>query len=214
MRATSPRVCRTCPAPLDGAGVGTRYCPPCGAVRKRANHQAKKKRRAAIKAAAWKYEQPCPSCGKAFVPVHSLQLRCSKACTNAHGTAYDCRRCGQFLRIRTQRRRVPGASQSHYCDPCRDTIQQQREYRKRGAKVGQTPYRRADIAERDSWRCHICKKKCDKTRAVPHPKAATIDHLIPIARGGVDSAENVALAHFSCNTKRNVNGEVQLLLVG
>jgi 5-methylcytosine-specific restriction endonuclease McrA len=39
-----------------------------------------------------------------------------------------------------------------------------------------------------------------KTEVVPHSLAPTIDHLIPLARGGGDTPANVATAHFICNS--------------
>lgn len=53
------------------------------------------------------------------------------------------------------------------------------------------------------------------TKAVPHPKAPTIDHVVPLAEGGADTAANVRLAHFICNSMRgNRGGGEQLALIG
>ena len=51
--------------------------------------------------------------------------------------------------------------------------------------------------------CHICGQPIDYT--LPHldPGAFVVDHVIPLARGGVDDITNKAAAHRSCNsTKR------------
>ncbi len=51
----------------------------------------------------------------------------------------------------------------------------------------------------------------------PDPKSASIDHIIPISRGGGDVKANVQLTHFSCNIAKNnralPQGE-QLRLIG
>ena len=53
------------------------------------------------------------------------------------------------------------------------------------------------------------------TKAVPHPRAPTVDHVVPIAEGGDDTRANVQLAHFLCNsTKSNGGGVEQLALIG
>jgi 5-methylcytosine-specific restriction endonuclease McrA len=53
------------------------------------------------------------------------------------------------------------------------------------------------------------------SRLVPHPKAPTIDHIVPLAAGGDDIKANVQLAHFLCNSvKSNQGGNEQLILVG
>jgi 5-methylcytosine-specific restriction endonuclease McrA len=31
---------------------------------------------------------------------------------------------------------------------------------------------------------------------------ATIDHVLPISKGGLDTMENVALAHWICNIRK------------
>ena len=48
--------------------------------------------------------------------------------------------------------------------------------------------------------CGICGKPVDRSLKYPHPGSATIDHIIPLTRGGHPSAlENLQLAHFRCN---------------
>jgi 5-methylcytosine-specific restriction endonuclease McrA len=51
-------------------------------------------------------------------------------------------------------------------------------------------------------------------KVVPHYKAPTIDHLIPISEDGEDAPANVQLAHFICNSIRGAGGVVQLALIG
>lgn len=52
--------------------------------------------------------------------------------------------------------------------------------------------------------CGICGKPVDKSLKFPHPLAPTIDHIIPIDRGGHPSAiENLQLAHFACNRQKS-----------
>jgi hypothetical protein len=71
------------------------------------------------------------------------------------------------------------------------------------------------IAMRDGWTCQICGTRVSKGKRVPHPKAATLDHIIPVALGGPHTKENVQLAHFECNwKKRDVGLGDQLLLIG
>lgn len=71
-----------------------------------------------------------------------------------------------------------------------------------------------DIFERDAWRCGICGKMTDRTRRVPHPKTPTIDHIIPIARGGEHVASNVQCACWGCNQRKRHLGMGQLRLFG
>lgn len=51
--------------------------------------------------------------------------------------------------------------------------------------------------------CGICGQPVDKSLKFPHPMSATVDHIIPIERGGHPSAiENLQLAHFACNNAK------------
>lgn len=48
--------------------------------------------------------------------------------------------------------------------------------------------------------CAICGRPVDFDRKFPDPWSATLDHIIPIAKGGDPaSLENLQLAHLRCN---------------
>ncbi len=89
--------------------------------------------------------------------------------------------------------------------------------RARNRSVVRQPYEAEAIFDRDGWRCHLCGKATRRRAKVPHPLAATIDHLIPLSHGGADAPANVATAHFICNSRKGNRvtdrGE-QLRLVG
>lgn len=52
--------------------------------------------------------------------------------------------------------------------------------------------------------CGICGRPVDKSLKFPHPMSPTVDHIIPIDRGGHPSAiENLQLAHFACNRQKS-----------
>lgn len=120
----------------------------------------------------------------------------------------ECRRCGEtFI-----------GSHTYLCRACAKAskaINHRTAKRRRKARVrsGHVAYRDADIHQRDGWRCHICKRVVKRGAVVPHPLAPTIDHLIPLSAGGRDAPDNVACAHFRCNSLRGAGGTVQLLLV-
>ena len=60
---------------------------------------------------------------------------------------------------------------------------------------------RARIA-RDKPACHICGKAIDYT--LPHldPMSFVVDHVIPLAKLGLDVIENKKAAHRACNSKK------------
>lgn len=48
--------------------------------------------------------------------------------------------------------------------------------------------------------CALCGRPVDFSLTFPNPWSATIDHIIPIAKGGNPaSLENLQLAHLQCN---------------
>jgi hypothetical protein len=65
-------------------------------------------------------------------------------------------------------------------------------------------YADREIFERDNWVCHLCGLPIDSSVSRMDPAGATIDHVIPIAKGGKDWALNVKAAHRSCNLKKGV----------
>lgn len=65
------------------------------------------------------------------------------------------------------------------------------------------PFRPIDIFERDQWTCRLCDLPLARGEVVPHPLAPTIDHVIPLSRGGAHAPWNVQAAHFLCNCAKS-----------
>jgi 5-methylcytosine-specific restriction endonuclease McrA len=59
-----------------------------------------------------------------------------------------------------------------------------------------------EILERDRWMCWLCKRRIGKTFRYPHPRSASIDHIVPLSRDGDDTAFNKRAAHLGCNMAR------------
>ncbi len=51
--------------------------------------------------------------------------------------------------------------------------------------------------------CGICGKPVDFSYRYPHPLSPTVDHIIPVAKGGHPSdIDNLQLAHRTCNRQK------------
>ena len=61
---------------------------------------------------------------------------------------------------------------------------------------------RREIFNRDNYTCHICNEATDATVRHPSPMAPTIDHVIPLAKGGTHTKDNIKTAHSRCNTSK------------
>ncbi len=52
--------------------------------------------------------------------------------------------------------------------------------------------------------CGICGLPVDKSLKWPDPMSATVDHIIPVKKGGHPSdISNLQLAHFACNRQKS-----------
>lgn len=78
--------------------------------------------------------------------------------------------------------------------------QQKRRARKRGVEVESVAPK--DIYERDNWTCYLCGKEINKTSKAPHPKSPSLDHVVPICKGGSHTYDNLKAAHLYCNQSK------------
>ena len=51
--------------------------------------------------------------------------------------------------------------------------------------------------------CALCGEPIDYGIKYPHPDAFTVDHVVPLSRGGTDSIKNLTAAHFRCNRAKS-----------
>jgi 5-methylcytosine-specific restriction endonuclease McrA len=137
-------------------------------------------------------------CEAEFVPVKAGQRCCSE-------------RHGKLLWNRESRadgRQAPPA----WTDRRRDNHHRRRAL-KRAAAVGE-PVVFAVVAERDRWRCGLCGKRVRADKVWPHPLSPSLDHIVPLSRGGTHEPVNVQLAHLVCNTAKGNRGAQQLPMFG
>ena len=58
------------------------------------------------------------------------------------------------------------------------------------------------LADRDLWICGLCLEDIDPEVRWPHPESYSIDHIIPLSRGGDHSYANTQSAHLLCNMRK------------
>lgn len=228
-------MCDECGKPFArGAQASKRYCSP--SCSRRANKRAWKPERV-LMACAWcdkpimrSVRADCPRsfCGKACQMSYAVCVTRGKSFSEwkppkpkliesaprlARFTAGYCRRCGDSFILDRQRHH----SFAFYCSPqCgKADGRTRRRARKRDAYVADVW--RPRIFKRDGYRCQICGKRLAMSKSVPHPKAPTIDHIIPLSEGGTHEPSNCQAAHFMCNAMKSGSAAAQgdqLLLIG
>ncbi len=90
-------------------------------------------------------------------------------------------------------------SRQYYAE---NRLKQQGKYQRRvalqrGSIVEQIDYKR--ILERDGMFCYICEK------GITPEQKIHFDHVIPLARGGPHSENNIKVAHQICNLRKHDN---------
>lgn len=139
-----------------------------------------------------------PGCGVRFTPTYDKQ-RC---CSEQHGK-----------NLYNRESRADGRQGPQVWNDRRRDAYHRRRALKKGASTGE-PVVFAVIAERDKHRCGICRGKVSNV-PWPHPLSASLDHVVPLSKGGAHDPANIQLAHLGCNsTKGNRGGNEQLALFG
>nr|DAP09017.1 MAG TPA: HNH endonuclease [Caudoviricetes sp.] len=63
-------------------------------------------------------------------------------------------------------------------------------------------FRYEEIFERDEWTCGICNEPVDPDSEFPDLRSPSLDHVIPLSKGGSHTRDNVQLAHYICNVTK------------
>lgn len=150
----------------------------------------------------------CAQCGLPFKPTKSQRYfspGCVREATRLQPESRPCVYCGaeftppvghggkrlcSLTCQRRQKRDVHRASK------------QMRRAQTRGAPNIERVYRKR-IFERDGYLCLLCGRPLAMDEQVPHPDAPTIDHVLPLSRGGAHTPANVQAAHFMCNSRKH-----------
>ena len=63
--------------------------------------------------------------------------------------------------------------------------------------------KRVEVFERDEWTCGLCGGEINPMEMWPSRGAATVDHIVPISKGGAHTMANLQAAHFGCNSSKS-----------
>jgi 5-methylcytosine-specific restriction endonuclease McrA len=148
--------------------------------------------------------QPCrreiaPPQGRT-VPVEVQYRRMDEARRRERDKTCDC---GKAFK---------GSAMRKKCDACRGG-NRSAHYRKKNAKRQNRASGRlyldtgelitiAALGDRDKWTCWLCSEFVNRALGNRDPWMPSFDHVQPISLGGLDSWDNLKLAHLICNIKR------------
>lgn len=195
----SPQTCDLCGKAYQGHN--RKYCG--GECRQKAHHERLK---------MTTVERICKVCEMEFrTSKWKRSVCCSTECANAWRARRqadwpvvegECMRCKEPFRRRVHYVKVE--VQSRYCSTqCLKRDQQAanlRGCRKRGRKDLRPLL--STIGARDGWVCQLCGEPVDARIIAPDKRCASIDHIIPLSRGGTNDAVNLQLAHYGCNSRK------------
>ena len=154
----------------------------------------------------------CDNCGKPFVAKHKGQRFCNRACryVNALRKRHErneeqfipliriCPRCGKSFATTLQ------AQDKQYCsEQCRARDAAVRYSTRRKEQMQQAfvePVGLRTTYRAYKGRCAICGLPVPQTTEASNQWAATVDHVLPLSKGGYHSKANCQLAHRLCNS--------------
>jgi len=156
----------------------------------------------------------CSMCDTLFVPkqMKPFAVRfCSKKC----GRRFRAVRLTQHKAATLQRAcihcgidlpptmRTDAKFCSARCNSAAHAVTRKMSQRARRARTPGDPLvERNAIAKRDNYCCGICGGHVDMRLRHPDPMSPSIDHVIPLARGGGNDMDNLQLAHLACNLSK------------
>lgn len=166
-----------------------------------------------------KVDAKCQACGDAFLTARGAAYcgdTCARRAKNGWTKTAACSECGVEF-TRKSRSTSPCCSDECRTERLRRLIRAKNEERKKTVEYHEKrrlaqQRRRArqrslptedfsfdEIASRDGWRCGLCNDPVDRALRYPDPKSPSLDHVIPLAKGGGHTRGNAQLAHLRCN---------------
>ena len=202
----------------DGRGKHkSSYCSQeCNSIsRKQQDHKLKNR-------FSWKIARECLWCFQIFIPTTVKTGYCSEDCKRVAATHINrfghvnystmplCS-CGRIATPpKGKRHYVKSQGRSKTCEICRAEKKKQvdinrasikyrvrAEVMKRGVKIEVD-----NLVIRDGFDCQICHEPIDWSKRGSRRLSPSVDHIVPISKGGEHVYENCRMVHFGCNAKK------------
>lgn len=212
-------ICKTCGGDLyahkpktNGGGQKRKYCST-----KCRNYAAW------IKDKQGPFEGLCQRCGQKWFSRTRRRVFCGSECARLTNIdrgierwlrenpkpdfyEYECKFCGQTWQQKTV---IRGAALKHgvYCPDHRKLGQDARYRAKTVRRQSKTAKPSRVVVEHlvavYGAVCYLCTEAIDLDAPRTSRMGATVDHIVPLAKGGTDDFENLQLAHWICNNRKS-----------
>lgn len=228
--ADDSRICDGCAAPLTPMkrpGNPKRFCSEKCRVRvyytenpdkleqRRAASRERAQKRVAAREAALPPRPQCKNCGVELRRRRATWKYCNAA---ACQSVMKARFRESGPRCSTPSCDSPviakGLCGSHYSKVWRsENLDRSRDNRRaRKARVRDAfvePVLASEVFERDGWICGLCSAPISRDAVWPDLLSPSVDHIVPLSRGGEHSMANVQASHLSCNSRKQASVPVE-----
>ena len=226
IKPPSWNLCQTCGMSFESVGRTRRkkYCSD-----KCLNRRGRKDKTTSItkERFVWKVPRTCVWCFNEFMPGTHSDLLCSRQCKQGravHKVRFDlmdrCElplcKCGRpATPPKWKRHRQKSLGRSKTCDRCRAQKlreadlgrgQHKSSFRRSVVKNGEK-IRTNDLVARDGFDCQICNIVIDWAKRRERKWWPSLDHVIPISKGGQHTLDNTRMVHLGCNMKKGARLE-------
>ena len=206
--------CLHCAGPLGAPAETGPVSSYCSARCRRAASYARRKAQGSIRRAPLPPDRQflCSKCNEEFSARRGRKF-CSPQCERRwydEDNPLRCLEAGCARGVRANSlcsmhwRRKARAEGRELSDPWserRKANWKKRDAIKRGAASSEAfSYR--EIYERDEWTCGICAGPVDRSLEWPDPMSVSLDHVIPLSKGGAHAPANAQCAHLVCNVRK------------
>jgi 5-methylcytosine-specific restriction endonuclease McrA len=146
-----------------------------------------------------KTTQACAECGEEFLADKRQRMHCSPACRKAGKRRADL----EYQVMHPERHSEANRKwRQRHPDRVREKA---RVYRARKMNATIEPVCETEIFQRDQWTCGICSQSIDPSLKWPDPMSPSIDHIVPLFRGGAHSPANCQASHLRCNVRKGAS---------
>ena len=227
--ADNPKVCKTCNKEFIQTNGRQRYCSPeCKLERERV------KNKESYISTVYSVPSVCKICGKPFNKTHPNNKYCSEKCSSRADAIRDvekyakyrlehpktCIECGVLFnwndnkQIYCSKKCVKKNNNRNHPKLNRKKQERIKKLKANGEYDNSLTLEALRLRDKDT--CSICGKKVipkdfiwRNGTFIVGLKYPSIDHIVPVSKGGTHTWDNVQLAHMDCNSIKNANNSYE-----